>query len=49
MAGKRPSRSKPNTVARVRSAVTGRFVKKSQAKRSPATTITQRIRVGRRK
>lgn len=37
------------TITRVRSAVTGRFVKKSQAKRSPRTTITQTFKVGRRK
>jgi hypothetical protein len=40
---------KPKTIARVRSAITGRFVPKSRAKTNPRTTITQRIRVGRRK
>lgn len=30
--------------SRVRSAITGRFVKKSVAKRSPRTTIVERIK-----
>ena len=38
---------KRNYVQRVRSAVTGRFVKKSQAKRSPRATVTERVRIGR--
>jgi len=33
----------------VRSAITGRFVRKSAAKRSPRTTITQVIRMGGRR
>jgi hypothetical protein len=45
MARKQPKR---RFVTRVRSAVTGRFVKTSQAKRSPRTTVTERIRIGRR-
>lgn len=45
MARKQPKRS---FVTRVRSAVTGRFVKSSQAKRSPRTTVTERIPIGRR-
>ena len=36
--------SKRSFVTRVRSAVTGRFVKSSQAKRSPRTTVTERFR-----
>lgn len=31
---------------RVRSAVTGRFVKKSAAKTSPRTTVTETVRKG---
>jgi hypothetical protein len=41
-------RATPKTTTRVRSAITGRFVKKSQAKRSPRTTVTERL-PGRRK
>jgi len=33
----------------VRSAITGRFVKKSTAKKNPKTTITQVFRTGGRK
>jgi hypothetical protein len=40
--------AKPKFTTRVRSAVTGRFVKSSQAKRSPRSTVTERIRIGRR-
>jgi hypothetical protein len=46
MARQQPKR---NFVTRVRSAVTGRFVKSSQAKRSPRTTVTERIPIGRRR
>ena len=46
MARKQPKR---NFVTRMRSAVTGRFVKSSQAKRSPRTTVTERIPIGRRR
>ena len=45
MARQQPKR---NFVTRVRSAVTGRFVKSNQAKRSPRTTVTERIPIGRR-
>jgi hypothetical protein len=31
-----------------KSAITGRFVTKRQAKRSPRTTLKQRVRIGRR-
>ena len=41
--------ARKSTATRVRSAITGRFVKKSQAKRNPAATITERIRSSRRK
>jgi hypothetical protein len=41
--------AKRKTTTRVRSAITGRFVPKSRAKKSPKTTITQRIPIGRRK
>jgi hypothetical protein len=40
---------KENFVTRVRSAVTGRFVKSSEAKRSPRTTVTERIPLRRRR
>jgi hypothetical protein len=40
--------AKRSFVTRVRSAVTGRFVKSSQAKRSPRTAVTERIPIGRR-
>ena len=45
MARKQPKR---NFGTRLRSAVTGRFVKSGQAKRSPRTTVTERIPIGRR-
>jgi hypothetical protein len=45
MARKQPTSS---FVTRVRSVVTGRFVKSSQAKRSPRTAVTERIPIGRR-
>jgi hypothetical protein len=45
MARKQP---KSSFVTRLRSAVTGRFVKSSQAKRSPRTTVTERIPISRR-
>ncbi len=32
----------------VRSAITGRFVRKGRAKSSPQTTVTKRIKLGRR-
>jgi hypothetical protein len=32
-----------------RSSKTGRFVRKSQVKRSPGTTETERVKVGRRR
>ena len=41
--------ARKSTAIRVRSAITGRFVKKSKAKRNPAATITERIRGGRKK
>jgi len=44
-----PKSSKPKVTTRVRSAITGRFVKNSQAKRSPKTTVTERFKAGRRK
>jgi hypothetical protein len=37
------------TVQRVRSAVTGKYTKKSQAKRNPRTTVTERDKVKPRK
>ncbi len=45
MAKRKP---KAKFTTRVRSAVTGRFVPKSRAKSSPRTTVTERIRIGRR-
>jgi hypothetical protein len=44
--GKKPS---AGPGSRVRSAITGRFVKKSAAKKSPRTTIVERIKPGRGK
>jgi hypothetical protein len=35
---------KPNYFTRVRSGVTGRFVKRGRAKSSPRTTVTERFR-----
>jgi hypothetical protein len=40
---------KPKTRKAVRDSRTGRFVKKSEAKRRPATTQTERNPIGRRK
>jgi hypothetical protein len=42
MPGKRKTRDA------VRSAITGRFVRKGRAKSNPRTTITQRIKIGSR-
>jgi hypothetical protein len=36
--------NKSSFFTRVRSAVTGRFVKRSRAKSSPRTTVTERVR-----
>jgi len=36
--------SKSSYFTRVRSAITGRFVKRSRAKTSPRTTVTERFR-----
>jgi hypothetical protein len=41
--------ARKSTATRVRSAITGRFVRKSQARRNPAATITERIRGKRKK
>ena len=37
-------KKQPTTFTRVRSAVTGRFVTRSQAKRSPRTTVSETFR-----
>jgi len=49
MARRRPPKKSNRKFREVfKSAITGRFVSKRQAKRSPRTTFKQRIRIGRR-
>jgi hypothetical protein len=45
--GYTPAMAKQRFTTAVRSAITGRFVKKSRAKTSPKTTITERIPIKR--